>query len=73
MLIIKFNYGDFGGIIEYTKNLGKSSYVFGLDRVKGITAKTAHLSNFLHPILELYNNGKNCKNKTYSRTFHNNI
>lgn len=69
MLIIKFNYGDFGGVIEYTKNLGKSSYVFGLDRVKGITDKTAHLSNFLHPILELYNNGKIVKTKHIAEHF----
>lgn len=58
MLIIKFNYGNFGGVIKYTKKFGKASYVFGLDRANGITHETAHLSNFLHPILELYNNGK---------------
>ena len=58
MLIIKFNYGDFGGVIKYTRNLGEASYVFGLDRATGITAERAHLSNFLHPILKLYKNGK---------------
>ena len=32
-------------------------------------SKTAHLSNFLHPILELYNNGKIVKTKHIAEHF----
>ena len=58
LLMIELNYGNFGGVIRFTKNLEKSSYVFGLDRVTGIEPESAHESNFLHPILWLYKNKK---------------
>lgn len=55
ILIISLDYGNFGGVITKTKSLGSASYVFGEDRVTGMCPDSAHLSNFLHPILKLYN------------------
>ena len=58
ILIIKLAYGNFGGTIKYTKVLGDASYVFGKDRAIGTQPNLAQLSNFLHPVLELYIKGK---------------
>ena len=57
-IVISLNYGDFGGVIENTRSLGKASYVFGEDRAVGSNPNLSHLSNFLHPIFELYKNSK---------------
>lgn len=57
ILVVKLAYGNFGGTIKYTRSLGKASYVFGLDRAIGTEPQLAHLSNFLHPIFELYIKG----------------
>lgn len=58
VIIVSLNYGDFGGVIEQTRKLGKASYVFGQDRVSGYDTKTAHKSNFLHPIFKFYVHSK---------------
>lgn len=58
VIIVSLDYGNFGGVIERTRKLGKASYVFGEDRVSGHDTKTAHKSNFLHPIFKFYLNSK---------------
>ena len=58
ILIITLDYGDFGGVIENSRDLGNASYVFGEDRVTGAEPKNAHLSNFIHPVFRLYTNNK---------------
>ena len=56
VIIIKLNYGNYGGTIENKNDLGNSSYVFGVDRAIGSVKEKAHLSDFLHPIFILYEN-----------------
>ena len=55
-IIVKFNYGNYGGTIEKKNDLGNSSYVFGIDRAIGSDKDKAHLSDFLHPVFILYIN-----------------
>lgn len=63
VIIVYLSYGkDFGGPINYLKNLENSTYVFGQDRSEGTTKDTAHLSNFLHPLIEYYKDGNLKKN-----------
>lgn len=56
VIIIKLNYGNYGGTIENKNDLGNSSYVFGVDRAIGSVKEKAHLSDFLHPVFILYVN-----------------
>ena len=64
-IVLSLNYGkEYGGKINYISNLEDSTYVFGKDRVKGSEVETAHLSNFIHPILHYYQFSKIIK------TFH---
>tara|TARA_B110000483_G_scaffold65319_1_gene81649 strand:- start:2627 stop:4351 length:1725 start_codon:yes stop_codon:yes gene_type:complete len=56
IIIIKLDYGNYGGTIENKNDLGNSSYVFGVDRAIGSSKEKAHLSDFIHPIFILYIN-----------------
>ena len=58
IIIVKFNYGDYGGVIENKNSLDDASYVFGIDRAVGSKKEKAHLSDFLHPVFIVYNNHK---------------
>ena len=58
IITLKLNYGKYGGIIKNKRNLGKSSYVFGIDRAEGSKIDKAHLSEFIHPVFTNYHNKK---------------
>ena len=57
-IYVNFEYGkSYGGHIEKKKDLGGSSYVFGIDRAEGIYGEPEK-SDFLHPVLYYYKNGQ---------------
>lgn len=58
VIIVKFNYGNYGGVIEKTNSIGDATYVFGINRAIGADKEKAHLSDFLHPVFILYKDHK---------------